>query len=121
MDFTNVSAVEVDAAEVKARRTRPIRVLATPFVDWLRECHDTGKGKRIELPNKEAADEARVLIRQAANYLNIGSRSALAENADGTWIVSFKAAEKRAYKPRESEDSGELDAAMAKHPAGKRK
>ena len=112
MDYSKLTPATVDADEVRGTRTRTPRVLTTPFVDWLRQCNTTGSGMKIELPNVEAVNEARALIRQAAQYLNIGCRTAVTENEDGTMQLSFKAAERRNYKARESEDSGELDEPM---------
>lgn len=118
-DFNAVSVETVPADAVKSTRNgRSRRVLATPFPAWVAQCKETGEGMRITVPNADAAKEARDYLRAAAELADTGIRTALTENADGSVVVSFKTAPRRAYKPR-AEKASELDESMKAHPAGK--
>jgi hypothetical protein len=88
-----------------------------PFVPWLSESHQTGKGKSVTVPANQAV-RTEYLIRQAAEDLGIGVR--VVRLVDGSQVdkaaikelhpnkkvkVMFQGQKKRAYSPRKRKNA----------------
>ena len=96
LDFAALSAETV--AEMP-KSTRTPKVEKTPFLGWMKETVESGKAKRVTVPNANVKDVEN-LVRQAANALNKGAKIRKSDAGNGQTAVTFQAAERRAYKPR---------------------
>lgn len=98
LDF---SALSAETVEEMPKSSRTPKVADTPFLNWLRETDETGKAKRVTVPEANVKDVEN-LVRQAANVLSKGAKIRKHDAGNGRVHVTFAATERRTYKPRAS-------------------
>lgn len=96
LDFASLSAETVEEMPKSARTPK---VADTPFLNWLRETDETGKAKRVTVPEANVKDVEN-LVRQAASVLSKGAKIRKHDAGNGQVHVTFCATERRTYKPR---------------------